>query len=296
MEPQPHRLKYDPQDKHAHIRYLLLRRCEIELDKGNYADARLLAQDFLDLYSDHSDEIQKLTQLFIGVGNNLFGEKNHTKIRSFIATLVERAPFTTDCFDKSVITELSINLEEHYGSLSFSQFINGQFNSALASCGFVLLLNMHNSRARLLNYMIHRSIFMEHQRKTGNYGLSESFYFLFENSLIFLTLLYDLKRNGRMLFLNKLVGRCDLTSAKYYLKGVRTHDDRPLIKVGFLIKEDDVSTVLTHSDEGHLFDIFYVAGTAKPQIRLEDFLGNDMTHLMIAKGVSAEEYKLMAAA
>ncbi len=288
--------KYPFGDKHSHLKHLLLESCQIELDKANYDDAYLVAQNFLWLYPDDQDSINKLKVLFTTMGNKLFDEKNQDEIHNFITPLIKKAPFVADAFEKQVISSLSIDLEEHYTSLAFRYFLNGQYQSALPYSSFVLLLNIGHKKAKLLTYMIHRSIFMNYQKTSGDYALSESFYLIVESNLILVTVLYDLVRRGILLFLDKIVGRCELKRKKICFKNLRTQNNKPLIKIGYLFEQKDISIVITHLDEGDLVNFFYVIGSKKTQIRLEDFMGNDISSLIKGREISPDEYEIMSVA
>lgn len=290
------RRKYDSDDKHSHIRYLLAERCRLELDNGDYDNSNLIARDFLWLYPDDRDGINKLKSLFTTIGNKLFDEKNRDEIHNFITPLIESAPFVTDSFEKQVISSLAVDLEEHYTSLALKHFLNGQYQSAMPYCSFVLLLNMNHQKARLLNYMIHRSIFADYQQKSGNYALSESYYLAFERNLLLVTVIQNLVRKGVVLFIDKIVGHCELKRKRICFRNVKPIKGASLVRIGYTMEQEDVSMVITRLDEECLFNVFYLTGSRKTQVKLEDFVGNDLSNLFRTREISPEEYETTSVA
>jgi len=71
------KIKYNFSDKHSHLKYLLLNRCKIELDKENYENANSVGINFLWLYPDDKKGKEKLIEIFISKSILLINSKKY---------------------------------------------------------------------------------------------------------------------------------------------------------------------------------------------------------------------------
>lgn len=280
-------------DKHAHLKFMLFDGLLYDLKNEDYDGAFLMVQCFLWLYPEDIEGKEKLKGAFIDVGDRLFKEKNKDKIHDYITAFIKDSPVIRNSIEKDIISSLEINLEDHYLELSYALFMNGQYNKAMPLCAFVLLLNIENKHARILNYMIHKAIFQDNQIKTGNYSLNESYYLTVENNLLLVNLIYDVSKKGTFLFVNKIVGQGKISRGKYAIRNIKTKDDKILICYCHHIQHNEISMLLTNIDNEYLFNIYYVKGSKNPKITLENFLGNDLTEMIKKIKINPEEYELL---
>lgn len=91
----PNKLKYDPTNKHAHIRYLLFSRCQIELDQGNYDDARVLAYDFFSLYPQDIQTKRNLIELLISSATLLIESKSYDEPLLLLKQVLSDSPLNS---------------------------------------------------------------------------------------------------------------------------------------------------------------------------------------------------------
>lgn len=84
-----HNKQYNLKDKHAHLKYLLIKRCEIELEKHKYVNANLVAYNLFWLYPEDKKAKYELIQLYLKRAKQFMEDSNYDEVEKIIKSMLD---------------------------------------------------------------------------------------------------------------------------------------------------------------------------------------------------------------